>query len=371
MKLIKTPLILLVALSLNTLAKEHARSDKPPAGLSVDTVPQFVSIGFDDVNDLDGIDWTLQMLAGLNNPKGQGKAATFDGKPVLASFFPNCGEAKSNPGLVKAWRKIYSAGHELGNHTLEHVWGQHLTVDQWQAQIQGCMNILSLEVGVKAAEINGFRAPFLMYNDAMFKAVVQAGLKYDVSVTEGLDSAHHSGNQVWPFTMDKGLKAAEFAYWLPKIKSHSGLWLLPLHVLAVVPDDKTLEYGLKYSLKAKLQKTLAGLNTNVEKLTPFDHNLFSSDKWMYGLTKDEALAVLKYNLDQRLKGNRAPMILGFHSVNLNGKPMAHIKNTSAEDRREVLKAFLIYALSKEAVRVVRHQDVIQWMGNPISLFGQR
>lgn len=374
-RLVSLQLLWLAIIGFAANADNMLRSDKPPGGLKVDTVPQFVSLGFDDVNDAAGIDWTLELLSNYQNPKGKGNADTFDGTKLLASFFPICNHAQRDPSILSRWHKIWQQGHEIGNHTNDHLMGQKLTVAQWQKQLEGCINRLTKPykinnktagIGMKRWQIRGFRAPYLMYTDNTFSALKVVGTLYDVSVQEGLQPDRHSGNQYWPYTMDNGLEAAKHAYWRPQISAHTGLWVLPLHVLSVVPDDQTRQYGLYYSLKKKLAKRLKNYNTNAAKLTPFDHNLFSSDQWMYGLTKAEVLAVLKYNLDSRLKGNRAPMVIGLHSAYFNGKKIEHIKNTTAKERQQVLSEFLSYALSKHTVRVVRHVDIIEWMQSPKS-----
>ena len=348
----------------------------PPNDIATEFVPQFVTLGFDDNNEAVGINWTLATLAKYSNHQGTGNSATFDGKAAKASFFPTCIQASKNPAIISSWRQISNQGHELGNHTYDHGWGQNFDVSIWQAQMQGCFDLLTAPyveggphsgVGIDLEDIHGFRAPFTLYNDATYTALEAVGLSYDVSIQEGLQADHDAGNMLWPYTLDNGSPGGDMAWWQPNVGSHPGIWALPLHVLEVVPDELTGQYGLNYSLLDKIHQTLANVNFKGNKLSAFDYNLFANDDWMYALTKDEALAVLKYNLDRRLAGNRAPLTLGFHTDYLSNYELPNMTATTAAERREVVDQFLAYANSFKAVRIVRHIDVINWMQDPQKL----
>jgi len=334
-----------------------APSQMPPNNLSAEFVPQFVTLGFDDNNEANGIEWTLQTLAKYTNHGGVGNDANFDGYPVRASFFPTCAQAQANPAILTSWQQIYWQGHEVGNHTHDHGWGQNFDVDTWQAQMAACLTTLA-KAGIDQDDVKGFRAPFVLYNDATFTAMEASGLSYDVSIQEGLQPLQNASNMYWPYTLDGGSPGSAYAWWAPKINAHPGIWSLPLHVLQVIPDELTAHYGLDYSLINKLK---------TDKIPAFDFNLYSSDQWMFALTKDEALAVFKYNLDARIAGNRAPLTLGFHTDYLRNQPVDNMVNTTFEERRAVVAEFLAYAVSMPQVRVVRHIDVINWMQNPTKL----
>ena len=79
-------------------------------------------------------------------------------------------------------------------------------------------------------------------------------------------------------------------------------------------------------------------------------------------------SVLKYNLDLRLAGNRAPFHLCLHSQ--EWADPSWVKNAPTENmlaKQAALQEFLTYALSKPEVRVVRQIDVIRWMREPVPL----
>lgn len=300
--------------------------------------PQFVSFGFDDNADVEGLDWTLRTFLDFN---------------VKASFFPSCASATKQPKLKSLWRQIYLQGHEVGNHTFDHLWGQTHDLAKWQQQIFDCNRLLSDDIGISRKDIQGFRAPFLIYNNATFTAMENVGLSYDVSV-------QHQ-KLLWPYVMSEGSVGAKFAWWQPQISHHPKIWSLPLHLLSMIPDDQVKNYGLSYSLNQKLHHRLKLSGIQQIKLTPFDYNWYSSDDGMYAFTKAEILAVLKYNFDKRISGGREPFVLGFHSDFLSLKPNSVMTTTSAKERREVLVEFLTYVLAQPQVQVVRHIDVINWM----------
>lgn len=372
-----TALLILTNVTTLALADEKVLpSQLPPAGLSAKVVPQFVTLGFDDNSEAPGVEWTLNTLAKFTNDGGLGNPATFDGEPIKSSFFPRCGQAVNNPAIADAWRQIFLQGHEVGNHTFDHRWGQTFEQSEWETQMQLCMDKLSAPwhqndansgAGIPLDEIVGFRAPALIYNDNTFKAMKNMGLTYDVSIQEGLQTNQQAGNYYWPYTLDEGSPGSKQAYWQPNIGKHPGIWSLPVHVLQIIPDDQTHHYGLNYSLLDKMQETLKKFNWKGNKVTAFDYNLYATGDWLFALNKDDVLALFKYNLDQRLEGNRAPLVLGFHTEYLSGQVLPNMTATSPQERREVLEEFLEYANSKKAVRIVRHIDVINWMANPVKL----
>ena len=122
-----------------------------------------------------------------------------------------------------------------------------------------------------------------------------------------------------------------------------GTQKLPVYVLMVIPDHKLESYSLSAgsSLINKLGST---------KITGFDYNLIEK-----GITGPELSALLKYNLDLRIAGNRAPLLFGAHAANYPNEDHEYSK---------ALSDFLAYATSKPAVRIVPFIDIVRWMENP-------
>jgi hypothetical protein len=97
------------------------------------------------------------------------------------------------------------------------------------------------------------------------------------------------------------------------------------------------------------------------RIVGLDYDLFISR----ALTGSHALAMLKYALDQRLAGNRAPFVFGAHGDVYTDSETS--RATLPQDRRDVIEQFIEYALSKPEVRFVTGRDLISWMRRPVPL----
>jgi hypothetical protein len=89
------------------------------------------------------------------------------------------------------------------------------------------------------------------------------------------------------------------------------------------------------------------------------------------MTKAEYLTTLKYNLDQRLKGNRAPFLIGLHSQFYTSQCFADLgaPYITYQEMRAVVQDFINYALTKLDVRIVPMIKILEWCRNPSSLNG--
>jgi hypothetical protein len=99
------------------------------------------------------------------------------------------------------------------------------------------------------------------------------------------------------------------------------------------------------------------------KITSFDYNLWH----LAELNKEEVLGILKYNLDLRLAGNRAPMTFGAHTQYYVGNWSQNAPNATTTQMQEAISEFIEYALSKPEVRVTTADNVIKWCQNPTPL----
>ncbi|KMQ50566.1 chitin deacetylase [Chitinispirillum alkaliphilum] len=390
-------------------AVSHPPQQVPPANIPIEQTPMFISLGFDDnshsgmpegTESTGGIKWVCDFTENLVNPPGTGQAETFDGVPVRTTFFSNSFYFTPSQGdfasLVKwAHNHAYLLGHEIANHTHSHLsGGPTLSQAGWEAEItlanewftKPAPDSITIAVnnawgaGVAPQDIVGFRAPYLFYGNNLFKALRNLGFRYDSSIEEGFDPAQDGTNFYWPYTMDHPSpghdymvdvsETKEAGYYVPE---HPGLWQLPVYALIVPPDDKCEEYGITTGFRDRLAAHVAGLrkpgvfSASNGKISGLDYNLFYFQE--FNLSKDETLAILKYTLDQRMAGNRAPMLIGLHSqfytnfwsVNTTGIP-------DPLDRQAVVEEFVDYALTKyEDVRIVPMRDVVTWMENPVPL----
>ncbi len=352
-------------------------SKNPPGSLTPAQAPQFVVLGFDDNKYQDGVEWTAQYLRNRVNPKGTGNPATYDSTPARASFYVLALPSYNNRYLQQALKSLYHDGHELGNHSLNHFDGvdSNFTVDAWKKELSRCGFLLTDTLGIPAADIWGFRSPYLSYNNNVFTAIQQSGLVYDCSIEEGNDSTQNGTDYYWPYTLDNGSPGANVSaatgIHQPVDSSHDGLWEVPVYLVVAPHDSLCAKYGIPAGLRKRLFNNLVALtgdttwDTLSGKITGLDYNFWFD----FNMTKNEYIAILKYSLDQRLAGNRAPFIFGAHSDYYSLQYISEPKNcnTNYMQRREAMEAFLDYALSKPEVRVVSARDVIRWMRHPVAL----
>jgi hypothetical protein len=371
-------------------------SQHPPMGLPVNKVPQFVSFGFDDngysgldgSNGTGGFSWSTTLASTRHNPAGSGNAGSYDGTPIkfsyyLTTYYISTWGSESPTYVKRAWHKGLTDGHEMGDHTETHSHGAQFTTAQWANEIQTCIDWItkpfdpnevnfspdnSKGAGVSRNQIYGYRTPFLEYNDKTFGVLLDKGFYYDTSVEEGWQEDIDGKNFPWPFTLDHGSPGNELLVsWEldpPKehMTNHPGLWELSPHPFIVPPDDQCAHYGVSYSIRNKFHGIASWFDTESGKVTGLDYNVWVQ----FSATKAEWLAIMKYTLDQRLAGNRAPMTIGAHTDIYSSKYTA-AQGSTAEERQQAVAEFIDYALSKSAVRVVSNKQILDWVRNPVPL----
>ena len=75
-------------------------------------------------------------------------------------------------GMQSAWQTAFNAGHELDDHTVNHPDGIAFTQSQWTTEIHNCRTALASAMGTTVSNIQGFRSPYLHYNDSTFSALL-------------------------------------------------------------------------------------------------------------------------------------------------------------------------------------------------------
>jgi hypothetical protein len=390
--------------------QEVAWSRYPPGGLKPSKVPQFVAVAFDDNFGLalrgseGGVRSIVKYYAGKHNPAGKEDAAKFDSAPIRTTFFDtsvymidssrkvlggNAGEDQRGRNRA-AWKSALAAGHEMADHTVNHFnggaalisqeeccWTRDWNVTQWSAEIASCRTTLTdPHFGLGAKAVTGFRAPYLSYNDNMFTALQKLGFVYDSSLPNCFSDDEDGTKCSWPYTLDEGspdadalvgqLKRSDPKVSMPKIQRHSGLWELPITTLIVPPDSAADQYHFRAGLRKRIAKhapfrypTL--FDEAAGKITGLDYTLLMDA----GVTGDEMRAILEYNLDLHLSGNRSPLIFAAHShLYAFSTPDDNPDTPTNADRLTRWKGltdFIAYALAKPDVRVVATSDVLAWM----------
>ena len=380
--------IFLLGLS-NVFADNVPPSQNPPGGLQPAQCPQFVVIGFDDNTKSDGINWVLDFLRDKKNPSGNGNPATYDDTPVRTSFYCNTVGLSTwhedDPARLKtAFEKIVSDGHEMANHTFDHHyklnesvnWDWDLlvaeldkyTVSQWEKSITEMDDTLTAFTSIPSSAVTGFRTPYLQYKNNSFIALSNLSVRYDCSIEEGAAGQFNGTNLRWPYTLDSGSPGHEESYYSTLIGSldpQPGLWEVPNHMVFVPSDAECPNYGIPAGLRAKIKSSISWFE---DRITGFDYNLWDKEPGTgANLNKAEMLAILKYNLDKRYSGNRAPFMFGAHTQYYVGDWAGSNATETAANMRTAIEGFITYALSKSDVRIVPADKIIDWCRNPVSL----
>ena len=358
----------------------------------------FVAIGFDD-NKYSGLNpdsncsglgmkWITDFFRHLRNP-GNISEATFDGIPVRATFFVTTKFIEKwyedSPTYVKrAWRQAVEDGHEINPHGHNHFDGSKFNESRWEEQIEKSLQLLSQPfkpdesierpdssagIGIARSEMVGFRSPFLHYSPDLFKVLQSKGFLYDASIASGSPWRGANGYELtWPYTVD--FESPDYRDSCVACRNFSSekfpeLWEMPAYRVIQPPDNLALEYGIEPGLRNRTAQHLS--EPNWEGFTgPLDWNLW----YMAKMTKTEFLATLKYTLDIRLRGNRAPMLFGAHTdiyCSTHDNPSL----ATAVERRQALEEFILYAISKPEVRFVPYRSIINWMKHPTRLQERR
>lgn len=336
-------------------------SAQPPASLAPADVPQFVMLGFDDNPDVAPMEWILRFLAARQNPAGAGQAETHDGAPLRVSFYTNGKYLDASPALQALHRDASAAGHEIANHTQNHEHGAESPLAAWRSEIGACEDAFARSE-IPVPPRRGFRTPFLEHATATFEALAALGFAYDTSLEEGYQPEMDGTNFLWPYTLDAGSPGNA---WLAAagrknpVGRHRGLWEIPVHAMLVPPDAACARYGVRAGLRARvadaiLRNQQADWPVEAGKITGFDWNLWESAE----LSGDEVLALLKHTLDLRLKGNRAPLMVGAHTA---------LYPADRPERRHALEAFIDHALRQPDVRIVPALSLVEWMEKPTAL----
>jgi peptidoglycan/xylan/chitin deacetylase (PgdA/CDA1 family) len=389
-------------------------SRNPPGGKKPRDVPQLVAITFDDNFGLadpaatGGVNDIVDFLNGKQNPAGTHNPDNFDGAAVKTTFYFTTiylidegkhvvGGRSGEDHLGRnraAWSAAVRAGHEAGDHTVNHFNGgvvaldaadccraRNWSVGQWSDEIAASKSALTSPAegtGARPEDVVGFRAPYLGYNDNLFTALGNLKFVYDTSLPNCFDDAEDGGNCSWPYTLGDGSRDVEVltkkftkpddkpAVRFPAVTSHPGLWEIPVTTLVVPPD----EVADRYSFKAGLRRRISAVGAlpypslyepTTGKITGLDYTLLMDAK----IAGAEMSAILRYNLDLHIAGNRAPLIFVGHSHLYAFSSAADNPDTPTKEIRDErwkgLQDFINYALAKPEVRLVAAKDVLSWI----------
>lgn len=326
----------------------------------------------------------------------------------------NDGTADVQPNWTKQmYEKVLSDGHELGDHTLDHMesnsglpnddagfgkWGgegfdddmnegeqyepwekigwlinagKKISVKAWKGAIE--LSEAELDEHLKATVANGkifgFRAPRLEINSNCFLALKEIGFTYDCGLEEGWEDDMNGKNAWWPYTTDNGSQNVWTQTMFGEDMEHfktwpMGLWEIPVNTF-IVPEgirDEVWAHGNEINDNAPDKGEWESLEDwkMHGRITGFDFNMYI----LWGMTCDQWLETMKYNLDLRIEGNKAPLHYGCHTdyystmydfatllspYNKSSYGLVVTKGWNKWDgRKKALEDFIAYAKGKSA-----------------------
>lgn len=420
---------ILVAAGL-TMAANVAPSRVHPGNFSLEETPQFVCLGSDDNYYPGGLNWIVKLIESKTCPtESLVVAATFDGAAATMSFYPNTDNSEwydlvdttannqyggdSAKKIQASLKDALAHGSEIGSHTKHHETGASSPLSYWYSEIDSSLIDL-VKMGIPTSKVVGFRTPFLQYNDSTFKVLDSLkNFKYDCSIESGFDDTTDGTNFIWPYTLDNGAFGADSGF-MPEtddgnvvtVGSHPGLWEAPVYCVIVPPELRhqiwlqtidTINVQLyKHnpdgslatdkndnpidSILVKDSVFSVDFDTLDGKITGLDYNMWSAPANSgVGMDSAQFVATMKYTLDTRLSTNRAPFCFGMHSnifydhdgfIDESAQEygsMSSPPRATVTQMRNAMNAFIDYALSRKAVRLVSQSNLINWCANPVPL----
>nr|XP_054924788.1 mucin-5AC-like isoform X1 [Dermacentor andersoni] len=197
-------------------------SDKPPAGMRPDQVPQFVTLTFDDAVTVTNMAFYRELLEGFarkNKANGCGIAATFFVSHEYTDY--------------AAVNALHSWGNEIAVHSISHRtdWDYWNTINstQWEREMLDQKVMMETFANVPASDVTGVRGPFLYTGgDQLFRMQAQH-FRYDCTLVHQR-VRRGAENPVYPYTMDFGFRRSCMVYPCPE-RTYPGLWVVPMNVL--------------------------------------------------------------------------------------------------------------------------------------------
>lgn len=303
--------------SLKCLPPDCRCSDdgKPPGALSPEKTPQIVLVSFDDDVEKQYMDFYDDLFEGVQNPNKC---------PVAATLFVS--HNYTNYYLVE---DAYSRGYEIADHTVTHqeptTYWEYANYTVWKNEIEGQKEILHRFANIPYGAIRGFRAPFLMFTENMFKALYEGNFTYDLSWPANVKFRGDTPiGPMYPYTLDY-----ESTQICPTIEepcpqmSYPGLWEIP-NVNVMNADHSTCG------------SMMDGCDPSANATVWYE--------------------ILKRNFHYHYDTNRAPFGMQMHATFFYQGP--------AGDHLNAAKKFLKYAEGLGDVWVLTGSQVIEWMKDP-------
>lgn len=164
------------AFSTGEVVETSANSSKLLPIYSVNTKEPKVAITINCAWSVEDIDIILETLKNQN---------------VRVTFFMVGDWVEKNKEAVK---KIYEAGHEIGNHSYNHPHVNNLSLDKNKEQIQKCSDLIK---SITGKETKLYRGPYGEYNNTVIQAAKDLEHQTIQWSIDSLDYKELTGEQMW------------------------------------------------------------------------------------------------------------------------------------------------------------------------------
>jgi len=205
-------------------------------------------------------------------------------------------------GKIENIRRLHALGVEIGSHTVRHERGGQWTTEEWEHEIADHERILDL---VDLPHPDGFRAPFLDTNDAMYDALVRHHYRYDCSRT--------ANSRVWPMR-----------------RTGTQLWMFGIPSVTIPGRERpALLYDLNLEERLRRAAVAAGEDEESEIV-----------RWM----DDAFYRAIDSEFRRRYRGARAPFLISGHG-----------------GFRDPITRFMRRACRMDHVRCATFREVVDYM----------
>ncbi|KAH6922843.1 hypothetical protein HPB50_019845 [Hyalomma asiaticum] len=289
-------------------------SDKPPAGLRPDQMPQFVTMTFDDAVTETNMAFYRELLEGhrrKNKKNGCGIAATFFVSHEYTDYT-----------LVN---ELHSLDNEIAVHSISRranwSYWQIINSTQWEREVLDQKRMMQEFANVPAAEVTGFMGPFLYTGGDEGFRMLQRNFRYDCTLVHPR-KRRTSENPTFPYTMDYGFRHRCHVSPCPK-DTYKGLWVVPVN-----------EFFREFSGQ---QRPCAKPDACVPQPT----------------TANDTFEYFRSNFQDFYTTNRAPFPLFLHEGYLQHP-----------ERKQGYLQFIDWLLQKDNVYLVTVSEVLRFMQDP-------
>jgi len=188
-------------------------------------MPQFIVYTHDDSTAELSTSLINESIEGYENPNGCAIPVTY----FTMHGFTDCAKVQA------AWK----AGSEIATHTWSHL---AMPPDfkgglgSIEKEIASAKEWLVKNCSIPAADVVGFRSPFLVHHPSYRQALRGDGFLYDSSINEHwpMPSSPTGASRLYPYTMDAGIP--QDCAWISgnactDTESYEGLWEVPVWTL--------------------------------------------------------------------------------------------------------------------------------------------